>query len=65
VTSAPRLISANNAERLVVSGSAGAKLKSFIGGNPQGGGGGGGPPDGFVPVFAQTNPVVWCCLTYA
>lgn len=61
--SAPRLISANKAERLVASGSTGAKHKSSIGGKPHGGGGGGGPPDDFDPTFAQTSPVVWCCLT--
>lgn len=64
MTSAPRLISANKALRLVASGSAGAKFKSSIGGKPHGGGGG-GPPDGADPAFAQTSPVVWCCLTYA
>lgn len=56
--SAPRLISANKAERLVASGLAGAKLKSSIGGKPHGGGGGGTPPDTFDPGFAQTSPVV-------
>lgn len=54
--SEPRLISANKAERLVASGSAGAKHKSSIGGKH--GGGGGGPPNGFDPTFAQTSPVV-------
>lgn len=58
MTSEPRLISANKAERLVASESTGgAKDKSSIGGKPHGGGGG-GPPDGFDPDFAQTSPVV-------
>jgi len=58
VISAPRLISANRALRVVASESAGAKHKSSIGGSPHGGGGGGAPPDGFDPDFAQTSPVV-------